>query len=377
MSTQRLLAEPSLNWLQQHADALDQGQGPADELLPRLGQADLLRLGVPSAIGGADGTIGDAIEAIAQVAEHSLTAAFVFWGQRTFIDYVVNSDSPAPRERWLPTLLTGELAGATGLSNAMKFLSQIEQLQIQARPDPEQPGGLRLDGGLPWVTNLQPRGFVVAAAVDMGTGQPPAVVAIESERKGLQRTADLGLVALRDSRTAALKLHDLALPADQVLARHGPDYLRRIRPHFLGMQCGMSIGLARAALAASRAACGPRTSLQAPLQALEHDLNQATAALKAGVASGQYATQAAPLFELRIALAGLVQTAVQLELQATGGRAYLQGQAPGFARRWLEAAFVPVVTPSLTQLQAELARQRAQAAQSAQSAPTAHTVATA
>ena len=371
MSTQRLLAEPLLNWLQQHADALDQGQGPADELLPRLGQAGLLRLGVPSAIGGADGTIGDAIEAIAQVAEHSLTAAFVFWGQRTFIDYVVNSDSPAPRERWLPALLTGELAGATGLSNAMKFLSQIEQLQIQAKPDtdPEQPASLRLNGCLPWVTNLQPRGFVVAAAVDMGAGQPPAVVAIESGRTGVQRTPDLGLVALRDSRTAALKLQDVVLPADQVLASQGPDYLRRIRPHFLGMQCGMSIGLARAALAASRAACGPRTSLQAPLQALEHELNQATAALQAGVASGQYATQAAPLFELRIALAGLVQTAVQLELQATGGRAYLQGQAPGFARRWLEAAFVPVVTPSLTQLQAELARQRAQAAPNTPAAP--------
>ena len=305
------------------------------------------------------------------MAEHSLTAAFVFWGQRTFIDYVVNSDSPAPRERWLPALLTGELAGATGLSNAMKFLSQIEQLQIQAKPDtdPEQPASLRLNGGLPWVTNLQPRGFVVAAAVDMGAGQPPAVVAIESGRTGVQRTPDLGLVALRDSRTAALKLQDVVLPADQVLASQGPDYLRRIRPHFLGMQCGMSIGLARAALAASRAACGPRTSLQAPLQALEHELNQATAALQAGVASGQYATQAAPLFELRIALAGLVQTAVQLELQATGGRAYLQGQAPGFARRWLEAAFVPVVTPSLTQLQAELARQRAQAAPNTPAAP--------
>lgn len=362
MSPPRLLPEPSIHWLQQNADALDQGQGPADELLPRLGQAGLLRLGVPGALGGTGGPIGDAIEAIAQVAEHSLTAAFVFWGQRTFIDYVVNGDSPSARERWLPALLTGQLAGATGLSNAMKFLSQIEQLQIQARPDPEQPGGLRLEGGLPWVTNLQPQGFVVAAAVDVGAGQPPAVVAIESERCGLKRTPDLSLVALRDSRTAALTLQNVALPADQVLAWKGPEYLRRIRPHFLGMQCGMSIGLARAALAASRAACGPRTSLQAPLQALERDLRETTDALQAGVASGHFATQAAPLFELRIALAGLVQTAVQLELQATGGRAYLQGQAPGFARRWLESAFVPVVTPSLTQLQAELARQQAQAA---------------
>lgn len=354
------LTETLRTWLQANADAINLGQGPTEELLPRLGQAGLLRIGVPSALGGADGTIGDAIEAIAQVAEHSLTAAFVLWAQRAFIDYVVNSESPAPRERWLPRLLSGELAGATGLSNAMKFLSQIEQLQVQARPDPEQPSDLRLDGGLPWVTNLQPQGYVVAAAVDMGAGQALAVVAIESGRCGLQRSADLDLLALNGSRTAELQLRDLALPANQVLSHHGPDFLRRLRPHFLGMQCGMSIGLARGALAASHVACDSRPSLQAPWQALEHDLKQATAALQAGVASGQYVTQVAPLFELRIALAGLVQAAVQLELQATGGRAYLKGQARGFARRWLEAAFVPVVTPSLTQLQAELARQRAQ-----------------
>ena len=63
------------------------------------------------------------------------------------------------------------------------------------------------------------------------------------------------------------------------------------------------------------------------------------------------------MFRLRIALADVVQQAALLELQASGGRAYLLDHDPGFARRWREAAFVPIVTPSLTQLQAALAQQ--------------------
>jgi hypothetical protein len=46
---------------------------------------------VPAAQGGSGGTTADAIEAIAAVAERSLTAAFVFWGQRTFIEYLLHS----------------------------------------------------------------------------------------------------------------------------------------------------------------------------------------------------------------------------------------------------------------------------------------------
>jgi len=43
-----------------------------------------------------------------------------------------------------------------------------------------------------------------------------------------------------------------------------------------------------------------------------------------------------------------------LELQAWGGQAYLDEQAPGFARRWRESAFIPVITPSLAQLEIQL-----------------------
>lgn len=63
------------------------------------------------------------------------------------------------------------------------------------------------------------------------------------------------------------------------------------------------------------------------------------------------------LFKLRIILAESAADAVQLELQASGGKAYLCEYGEGFARRWRESAFVPIVTPSLVQLRAELQRQ--------------------
>ena len=68
------------------------------------------------------------------------------------------------------------------------------------------------------------------------------------------------------------------------------------------------------------------------------------------------------LFELRIGLADAASQAVQLELQASGGAAYLKPAGDGFARRWREAAFLPIVTPSLVQLKTELAKRQARLA---------------
>jgi hypothetical protein len=128
-----------------------------------------------------------------------------------------------------------------------------------------------------------------------------------------------------------------------------------VRPAFLGLQCGMAIGLARASLAAARASgSAARAGLQPRIEGIEAELAASVAELKAACSTGA-SPQAAPLFRIRIKLAGLVREAVDLELDATGGRAYLVATTGDFARRWVEAAFVPVVTPSLTQLHGELA----------------------
>jgi alkylation response protein AidB-like acyl-CoA dehydrogenase len=110
-------------WLASVADGLDTGAESASVVLPRLAGAGLAAAGVPSQRGGSGGDIVDGVAAVSAVAQQSLTAAFVLWGHRTYIEYLLQSPNAALGEELLPELLSGSLAGATGLSNAMKFLS--------------------------------------------------------------------------------------------------------------------------------------------------------------------------------------------------------------------------------------------------------------
>ncbi len=351
-------------WLDAHAESLDTDATHAADVVPRLGRSGLFRVGVPEAHGGAGGTTGDAIEAIAAVARRSLASAFVFWGQRTFIEYLLQSSNANLRARWLPALLAGEHAGATGLSNAMKYLSAIEPLQMHAKPLDAAGTRFALDGALPWITNLRREGFVVAAAFDRHDGAPPAIFAVPHDAPGMTRSDDLDLIALRGSNTAALTLEGAELDAGWLIDADARAFLGRARPAFLGLQCGMSIGLARRALDAVDASSpAVRAALIDDAHALRHELDTLAVRLHEGVASGAFVAAPAAQFELRIALAAVVDAATRLDVQAAGGRGYLRAHAshPGpndTARRSREAAFVPIVTPSLVQLKSQLAQQR-------------------
>ncbi|MFK3788905.1 MULTISPECIES: acyl-CoA dehydrogenase family protein [Pseudomonas] len=346
-------------WLDAQAQALDLGQCDPQSVLAQLAAGGVLRIGIDQDLGGSGGDLTDTLEAMAEVASHSLAAAFVCWGQRAFIEYLLHSPNQALRERLLPALLSGELAGATGLSNAMKFLSGIEALQVRAR---DQEYGWSLNGRLHWVTNLRRSGFVVAAAVEREEGGAPLILAIPDALPGLQRSDDLQLMGLQSSNTAALDLEQVQLTRDWLLHDDARVFLPAVRPGFLGLQCALSIGLARRALAEVESHLGERSILQEPLQQQRQALEQSVTELKAGLLDGRFLSQPAALFRVRIALAEATASAVQLELQASGGKAYLCEHGSGFARRWRESAFVPIVTPSLVQLRAELQRQARNAA---------------
>lgn len=344
-------------WLLEHAESLDVGTAQADQVIPALAARGLFRIGVPTGAGGSGGDVVDAVEAIARVAQISLTAAFAFWGHRAFIEYLLQSSNQDLREHWLPSLLDGTRAGATGLSNAMKFLSGIESLQIEAVP---RGNGWQLKGSMPWVTNLRREGYNVAAAVAFPGETPPAVVALASEHPGVYRSEDLGLLALRGSNTASIRVEAADIDAGHLIAENARVFLPRVRPAFLGLQCGLSIGLARAALDAVADQSRGKDAILAPRRAaLWQDLAAATGELASGLRDGRFIAAAVSLFSLRIRLAGLVRDALDMELEASGGRAYLTEHNRNFARRWREGAFIPIVTPSLSQLRGELAKHQA------------------
>lgn len=343
-------------WLDAAATGLDTGTADPAEPLPHLAAAGVFEAGVPWHLGGAGGDVTDAVEAIAAVSERSLAAGFVAWGQRTFVEYLLQSPNAGLRERLLADVVAGRVAGATGMSNAMKFLSGLEELQVQARPDG---AGWRLDGTLPRVTNLRVQGFHAAAAVAGPEGA--FCVALPHDAPGLVRSPDLDLMAMRATSTAALALADVPVGPEHVLHPQAASWLPQVRPAFLGMQCGMSLGLARRALAEAGTHTGAaaRHVLRDDVAERTRALRQSEEALRDGLRAGVFQARPAALFQIRIDLAGIAAAAVALELQASGGRAYLSVPGEGFARRWREAAFVPVITPSLVQLRAALASRAA------------------
>lgn len=345
-----------VQWLDKHANELDAGGDTQQQLLSTLAESGLFRISVPTEFGGDGQPIFAAVDAIATIARHSLTAAFVAWGHRTLIDYLVQSSNTELARRWLPQLLSGDVAGATALSNAMKYLSGIEAIQITATPDSN---GWVLNGKLFWVTNLDPKGFLVAAIVKNTETGAPAIVAIDSRSAGVKRSNNLDLVALRGSSTAALQLDSVRISPADIIHLDALHFCPAIRPHFLGLQCGMSIGHVHASLdtIATLVDRPGRDYLRPVLNDLGQQLDSHTNTLEQGLASGAFAQVPARLFQLRIDLAELVQQAANSELEASGGSAYLLNPQNGFERRWREAAFIPVVSPSVSQLKGEMAKQ--------------------
>ncbi|QPB42469.1 acyl-CoA dehydrogenase family protein [Rodentibacter haemolyticus] len=350
-----LLSTQLIQWLDEHADSLDQSDLYADVLLHQLAQDNIFKSGVPTEFGGDGGTIEQTIRLIQAVAEHSLTAAFVAWGHRTLIENLLASENQAAKEKWLAALISGEIAGSTGLSNATKFLSGVEELQVSIT---EQEGKRYLNGYLPWLTNLRAERFVVVFAAEyVDVDKKPIVIAVPSEALGLTRSENLSLVALQGSNTAALRFENVELAPDWILSDNAETYLAKIRPEFLGLQCGMAFGLAQRSLSEVEKTLGSnRAVLKTEWETQKVALADLQQRLFNGLATGAFRQNPKAIFQIRIDVVELVAQSLLLELQAGGGRAYLENTGFSFIRRWREGAFLPIVTPSAVQLRLVLSQ---------------------
>jgi alkylation response protein AidB-like acyl-CoA dehydrogenase len=216
---------------------------------------------------------------------------------------------------------------------------------------------VRLNGTVPWATNLRRQGFVAVCAAGDEQGDNPSVLAIPHDADGVRREPDLDLLALRGTNTAALRLDDVVLDTSWQIHPQARVFLPAIRPVFVGLQCGLGFGLARAALRAARAALDGRPSvLSGEIDALDADIAACRQALGTGLDDGSLRERPRDLLALRLRMVALASDAVALELQALGGRALLRAENGGYARRAREAAFLAVVTPTVAQLKGDLQR---------------------
>jgi alkylation response protein AidB-like acyl-CoA dehydrogenase len=200
---------------------------------------------------------------------------------------------------------------------------------------------------------LQVSRFVVAVAAQVDEHQA-IVAAVPAEAQGVERSETFQLLGLQSSETASLTLRSVRLPYRWLLSDDAPAFLQRVRPGFLLLQCGLPMGIAQRALQeASAKMQGAKAILEQRVETAcrqWHRLQRRTQRLAQQRRYGQ--SDLRRLFQTRIQWVDLAVKAAQIELEAAGGAAYFRDS--GTARRLREVTFLPVLTPSTTQLALQL-----------------------
>lgn len=345
-----------LDAVTEHAAAFDSGQASPRELFPSLAAAGLLDLGAPF---NQDGALVTQAAVIASLAQRSLSAAFALWGHRMSVEGLSLSGG-SYAEKVLPGLRAGTVPGVSGMASAFKEYAGAGDLALSLERDEQ--GRLRLSGRLPWASNLYPDAVVVSAAYgpepDSESGERSRyVIAFPLDAEGVQIGKDLNLLALQGTASSYVTLDQVVLGQEQVLSEDFQTFMTRCRPTFSILQSSFCLGLATASIEhAAAGITGINEVFAEEFQQLSAELAEAAANL------ADYARRVATgnpppprrVLELRMETGRLAVAGSALEIRTAGGKGYVRDSAPN--RRYREATFIPVQSPSEAQLRWELAR---------------------
>ncbi len=325
-----------------------------EAFLRQLGAAGGFGAAVPRESGGLGLGLADQIAITTAIGAVCGSTAFMVWCQSVSAWYLLHTPNAATRDRYLASVARGELLSGSGMSNAVKHLAGIEKIHLRARHDG---AGYRVDGVLPWVSNLGEGHLLIAAAAVEDGGY--VMFAIPCGDPGLSLHPCPAFSGMEGTRTLNPRFHDARVDAAGVLAhpQQFADYLSRIKPGFVLGQAGMALGVAEGCVASIHRFNLTRSETngylhdqEAPLRARLDALNVRIAALAARVDAGERA-----LLEVLRVRAEASEVALRVANAAVlhaGARGYLS-RSP-VQRRLREAVFVAIVTPALKHLRKEI-----------------------
>jgi alkylation response protein AidB-like acyl-CoA dehydrogenase len=313
-------------------------------------RADLADLGGAGLFDAAlaDGGLPDVVALIDDIATESLAVAFSTWAHVMALTYLGRGSAPL-RDTHLDALRTGARIGVTAMATGLKQVAGLGQVPVIARPDGD---GLTISGPIRWASNLFDDAVIVLPARDeSGTSY---VVAVEAGAAGVTVDPPPALMALGATVSSSLRFQDVTIGPDQIISTDLAEFCAGIRPAFLLAQTAFCVGVARAALAGAARAGGVLADPFADDLAALDERNRALRARLYEFADEPARAGLADLIRLRLDVASAALAATRLETTLVGGAGYAHGNSAN--RRFREAAFLPVQSPSEGQLRWELSR---------------------
>lgn len=345
----------------------------AEDLRPRVGEIDLggvypeafmRRLGAaggyaqstPARLGGTGAGVGETIRVIEEVSKDCMSTGFCVWCQTVLGWYVQNGRSEYLKGEVLPEVISGESLAGTGLSNPMKHFAGIERIKIKATPTD---GGYLFDGTVPWISNVgEDHYFAVVANCKQSGAYIMAVV--RGDEPGVSLGDGGHFVALEGSSTMSVRLKEVFVPEEAILAAPAGPYVERIRPGFVLTQTGFGLGVISSCVALMRKAnSGSRGDVNGYLddgpekiEAEYHALREEVISAAEEIGCGEETERRPGLFRdavaARLATSELSLRASQAAMLHLGAAGYRTGAAT--ERKLRESYFVAIVTPAAKHL---------------------------
>ena len=344
-ATAPLVVDPSiLETVSEKAKAVDAGTEDARYILPVLAEVGLL-----------DTDLLTAARTVREISRRDLSVGFTIWAHLMTQTYLANANKPAA-SAVEQSLRSGTRPGITGMAAAFKEFAGCGEIELAATP---VEGGYRVTGKLNWASNLY-NDAVLVTAVRTDAGDR-LLIFVEGGAEGLTFGKPFGLLGLNATASAWVSLENVFVPESQVLTHDFDAFILQVRPTFVVLQIAECIGVAEAAIAAaSERLFGVNATFADEVQDIAAKVSDIIARQESIITRvGNSDISPVELLELRLDAAEVAVAAANVEVRVAGGAGYAKSSPA--SRRFREAAFIPVQSPSEAQLRWELERARAHA----------------
>ncbi|WP_107841071.1 acyl-CoA dehydrogenase family protein [Metasolibacillus meyeri] len=287
----------------------------------------------------------DELLVVQETAKVCMTTAFCVWCHLAALTYLRNSQNAYLQKMMLPQFENGQLLGATGLSNPMKYYADLEKLQLSAQ---EVEGGYIVNGVLPAVSNLgEQHWFGAIAAV----GGREVMFLVSTKQENLQLQPKTHFIGVNGSATYACRFTNVFIPQQQIISEDARSFCNLIRPTFIFYQIALGLGVMEAVVEgidkvkAKQNGCNEFLQVQAAQVTKQRERLMEN--LQQLVLENRIALE--PIVELRLATVYETLSAVQANMIHHGAQGYVAGSVP--SRKLREAYFFANLTPTVRQLE--------------------------
>lgn len=258
-----------------HRAELDEKDEFPREILKSMAQADLFGVPIPEEYGGFGGGCLDIVLALEQLGRGCIGVGTAFAASALGVYPIIISGSDELKEKYLPSVATGEKYAAFGLTEANAG-SDASGIQTTAVLDGDE---WVLNGTKQWITNGgEAQIYTVVAITDRKKGARGAsMFVVEEGDAGFSCGPKEKKMGIRASSTTELIFKDCRIPKDRMIGRAGTGFITVMktldssRPGI----AALGLGIGQACLDEATAYAKQRVQFGKPIisfQAVQHML---------------------------------------------------------------------------------------------------------